>query len=53
LDAIAGYAHLAGLVNRISAWWIELALLPVAVVAVPIIGWCRRHWPAPAGADQA
>ncbi|MBN2621176.1 YhfC family intramembrane metalloprotease, partial [candidate division WOR-3 bacterium] len=44
IDAIAGYAHLAGLIERISMWWIELALLPFALASIPIIQWCSRHW---------
>lgn len=45
LDAIAGYVHLAGLLNQITMWWIELALLPFAVISIPIIIWCLKHWP--------
>ena len=44
IDAIAGYAHLAGLINKISTWWIELLLLPFAVSSVLIIKWCYRNW---------
>ncbi len=44
IDAIAGYFHLAGLINRVSTWWIELLLLPFAVVSIPVIRWCIRHW---------
>lgn len=44
IDAIAGYFHLAGLINRISLWWIELMLLPFAALSIPIIIWCLRHW---------
>ena len=45
LDAIAGYVHLAVLVNRISMWWVELVLLPFAIISVLIIRWVRRRWP--------
>jgi hypothetical protein len=44
LDAIAGYFHLAGLINKMSLWWIELILLPFAIISIPIIIWCYRHW---------
>lgn len=44
IDAIAGYFHLAGLLNRISTWWIELLLLPFAIVSIPVIWWCYRKW---------
>ncbi len=44
IDAIAGYAHLAGLLNRISMWWIELALLPFALISIPIIKSCIKNW---------
>jgi uncharacterized membrane protein YhfC len=44
LDAIAGYFHLAELINKVSLWWIELILLPFAVISIPIIIWCYRHW---------
>ncbi len=44
IDAIAGYVHLAGLVNKISMWWIELALLPFAIISIPIIKWCMKNW---------
>jgi uncharacterized membrane protein YhfC len=44
IDVLAGYFHLAGLINKISLWWIELALLPFAALSIPIIIWCYRHW---------
>lgn len=45
LDAVAGYAHVAEHVGKISTWWIELAILPFALVSIPIICWCTRKWP--------
>ncbi len=45
LDSVAGYAHLAGLPGKVSAWWIELALAPAALASVPVIVWCIRSWP--------
>jgi uncharacterized membrane protein YhfC len=44
IDAIAGYYHISGLVNKISTWWVELLLLPFAIVSVPIIKWCFCNW---------
>jgi hypothetical protein len=44
LDAIAGYVHLAGLINKISLWWVELVLLPFAIISILIIKWGRKRW---------
>jgi len=44
IDAIAGYVHLADLLNKISMWWIELALLPFALISIPVIMWCVKNW---------
>ena len=44
IDIIAGYFHLAGLLNKINMWWIELALLPFAIISIPIIKWCIKNW---------
>ncbi|KPK64860.1 hypothetical protein AMJ83_01440 [candidate division WOR_3 bacterium SM23_42] len=44
IDAVAGYVHLAGLINKVSTWWIELLLLPFAVGSVFIIKWCYENW---------
>jgi len=44
IDAIAGYVHLANLLNKISMWWIELALLPFALISIPVIMWCIENW---------
>lgn len=44
IDAIAGYVHLAGFLNRISMWWVELVLLPFALISIPIIKWCIKNW---------
>ena len=51
VDAIAGYAILSGLVGQVNTWWIELAVAPFALVSIPIVVWCVRHWPAAAN-DQ-
>ena len=45
LDGIAGGVHVAGLMGKISLWWIELAILPFALVSFPILVWCYRRWP--------
>ncbi len=45
LDGVAGGVHVAGLMGKISIWWIELAILPFAVVSLPILIWCHRRWP--------
>ncbi len=50
LDGIAGLFLLSNKVATISTWWIELAIVPAAVVSVPIIRWCVSHWPAAAAA---
>jgi uncharacterized membrane protein YhfC len=44
IDAIAGYAHLAGYVNTVSTWFIELALVPLAVASILMIKWYYEKW---------
>jgi uncharacterized membrane protein YhfC len=51
IDMIAGYVHLAGLVNTISMWWIELTLIPFALVSILIVRRCVRNW-RNTGTDQ-
>ena len=51
VDGIAGYVHVAGLVSTISMWWVELALVPVAIISVPIILTCYRRWPETTSSD--
>lgn len=46
IDGIAGAAHLSGIIGKISMWWIELALLPFALVCIPILCWCFRRYQA-------
>ena len=46
IDAIAGAAYLTGAVTFRSLWWIELAILPFAIISVPILRWCLHQWPA-------
>jgi uncharacterized membrane protein YhfC len=45
IDAVAGYVLLSGTLTAHSVWWVELAIAPAAIVSVPILIWCLRHWP--------
>jgi uncharacterized membrane protein YhfC len=42
LDGTAGAALFSGKIGKISMWWIELALLPFALISIPILRWCYR-----------
>ena len=44
IDGIATAVHISGRLGTFSMWWIELALLPAAIVSIPILHWCYRHW---------
>ncbi len=44
LDGVAGAAHVSGKIGHISMWWIELAILPFALVSIPILRWCYTRW---------
>ncbi|MCA9238707.1 MAG: YhfC family intramembrane metalloprotease [Planctomycetales bacterium] len=44
IDAIAGGAHLTGKLGEFSVWWIELMILPCALISLPILAWCHRKW---------
>jgi len=44
LDGVAGAAHVSGRIGTFSMWWIELALLPFALVSVAILRWCYIRW---------
>ena len=48
LDGVAGTAHVSGKLDSMWMWWIELAVLPFAIVSLAILRWCARRWPAPA-----
>jgi uncharacterized membrane protein YhfC len=48
IDAIAGWALLSGFMKTHSVWWVELAILPFALISIPAIRWSLRRWPAPA-----
>lgn len=43
-DAIAGAFLISSTYGAQSLWWLELALLPFALVNIPILFWCYRHW---------
>jgi len=49
LDSIAGAAHVSGKLGTLSTWWIELAILPFALVSIPILRWCYVRWPIGGG----
>jgi hypothetical protein len=44
LDGIAGAVHVSGKLGTFSPWWIELALLPFALVSIPILRWCYKKY---------
>ncbi len=45
IDTIAGYVHLAELAGSANLWWVELALLPFALLSVATVRRCVRGWP--------
>jgi hypothetical protein len=44
LDGIVTAAHLTGRLGSISLWWFELAILPMALISIPILRWCYSQW---------
>jgi hypothetical protein len=44
-DGVAGAFLVADSHKWPSAWWMELAVLPGALVSIPILQWCYRRWP--------
>ena len=44
LDTVAGYAHIGGLIGKVSLWWVELALLPFALLSVCLVKWSAARW---------
>ena len=44
VDSIAGAVHLTVALSRISMWWVELALVPFAILSYILIRWCIRRW---------
>jgi hypothetical protein len=53
IDTIAGYVHLGGLVGSVNLWWVELALLPLALLSVAAVRRCVRGWPRVEEAAEA
>ena len=53
LDGIASGFDVAGLIGKISMWWIELALAPVALVSILVLAWCYKRWGKPADENRA
>lgn len=47
-DGIGCAVLMSGKMGKISLWWIELAILPVALVSLPILRWCHLRWGASA-----
>ncbi len=47
LDTIAGYVHVGGLVGTVNLWWVELALLPFALLSLGALRYCVKTWPQP------
>lgn len=46
IDSIAGAFIVSGSVKTRSLWWLEFALLPIALISIPILQWCCRRWPS-------
>ena len=44
LDAVAGGVQISGKINEINMWWIELSILPLAVISIIILRWCSSNW---------
>jgi hypothetical protein len=44
IDAIAGAAHVSEKLETFSVWWIELAILPIALVSGAVLKACYRRW---------
>ncbi|HNQ21818.1 MAG TPA: YhfC family glutamic-type intramembrane protease [Phycisphaerae bacterium] len=45
IDSVAGAYLISGALTSLSAWWIELAIAPAALISLPVLRWCIRHWP--------
>jgi hypothetical protein len=52
IDAVAGYYLLSGQSLTVSAWWLELAIAPAAVISIPVVRWCLWRWNAPGAAPM-
>ena len=44
IDMVGGGAHVAKLVGHISMWWIELAIVPFAVISLFALRWVIARW---------
>lgn len=44
LDGIAGALHVSGKIGQISMWWIELAMLPFALISILVLTLCHARW---------
>ena len=45
VDVVAGFAHVSGRLGMFSIWWLELAILPFAILSLPLTVWAARKWP--------
>lgn len=45
IDGVARAFHLTGRIGQFSLWWIELALLPFALISIPPLRWSWSQWP--------
>jgi len=45
VDVVAGVAHVSGRLGMFSIWWLELAILPFAILSLPLTVWAARKWP--------
>lgn len=52
LDGSASGFYVAGLIGKISMWWIELAMMPLALLSIPVLVWCYKRWGGPADESQ-
>ena len=41
-DGVVGAVIVSEKMGQFSMWWIELAVLPVAIISIPILRWCYR-----------
>jgi hypothetical protein len=44
LDGLGTAVHLTGRLGTFSLWWIELSILPMALISIPILRWCYSQW---------
>lgn len=46
INLLGGYLAMTQLAGRISLWWMELFVLPFALISLAILRWCLARWPA-------